>query len=260
MTMRFPKTLAAVERRERDTWALADAVLAECPLGGTRDRLADCAAELARQGYSYALRTLSNYRETAAAFPGTRERLGCSVDVCRLAQTPAMLAALVQMAARQRKELTADLVLEWSPVIRNAQAKEHERQRAKAREVAEGKVRKAEAEKLTATTPAARQRAERKLERAREEQNGAAAMPVPDPTAVKPEVVNTLLAYTRIVAAGAEAQAQAHEALALLEKTYDQFDPEQQQLIREAAQAAMNDWGTIVGYRRDRTSQRPAII
>lgn len=103
--MEFPKTLAAARKNDRDSWALADALLEELgpPTKGGRgirqsDRFAVCATELKDAGLDYSVKTLVEYRNVAHAFKPETRVLGLTITVAKAAGTPEVYAKAQELA------------------------------------------------------------------------------------------------------------------------------------------------------------------
>jgi hypothetical protein len=89
----FPKTLAAVEAVEADTWTLAEAILDEC--GTDNSVITACAAWLSEQGIQQDSSTLAQYARTAQSFSRERSR-EFPFSIYLKAGTPEVLAEAVK--------------------------------------------------------------------------------------------------------------------------------------------------------------------
>ena len=63
MAIKFPRVLAAVQKRERSQWEIGDALIAECgpaAKNGVHDgsyaKIVACSEELLRRGHDYSVR------------------------------------------------------------------------------------------------------------------------------------------------------------------------------------------------------------
>ena len=80
--MKFPRTIAAVQKRDRCMWEIGDALIAECgapPADGAKDgtyrRLEQAAQALEKlQLTEHSVKTLANIRRIAFAFPKRSRR------------------------------------------------------------------------------------------------------------------------------------------------------------------------------------------
>ncbi len=103
--MKFPRTIAAVQKRDRCMWEIGDALLAECgrpSVDGVKDgsweklELAVNAIEAAKVT-DYTVKTLSKIRSIAFAFSKDARRASLSWSAHADAGSPEMLSAVVRV-------------------------------------------------------------------------------------------------------------------------------------------------------------------
>lgn len=128
---KFPKTIAAVQKREKSLWEIGDALVAECGRpnessanDGSYERLEAAAAEingLHIEGYS--IDYLRKVRLCAYTFSPGRRHPGVSFSAHQEAKTPDRLDAIIGAAGS--KPVTRDHVRDVSSQLDEQQAQEY---------------------------------------------------------------------------------------------------------------------------------------
>ena len=107
---KFPRTIAAVQKRDRSLWEIGDALLAECGKpsehgvnDGSYAKLGQAAAEIeALKIADYSVKTLSRLRYIAFTFPRTSRKEVLSWQAHEVAGSPEMLDAVVKVSGKQK--------------------------------------------------------------------------------------------------------------------------------------------------------------
>lgn len=121
---KFPKTIAAIQRRDRSQWEIGDALLAETDVGGSHDELQEVAEELEHQKIEgYSIEHLRKLRATSHNFPSRARETSISWDAHKHAGSPEMLETIVKSAGS--KPVTRDLVRSMKPVIEQHQERKY---------------------------------------------------------------------------------------------------------------------------------------
>lgn len=136
--LRFPRTVAAAQKRDKCMWEIGDALLDECGIpstsgkqDGSRKKLELCAAELERElgASEYTTATLARLRDVSYAFPKGKggRRPSLSWTAHRDAGSPEELDEIVE--ASSGHPVTRDLVRAIKPLVKKAKAKAKREQR-----------------------------------------------------------------------------------------------------------------------------------
>ncbi len=122
--MKYPKTVAAIQKRDHSLWDIGDALLTETDVGGSHDELTEVAAELEHlkiDGYS--VERLRKLRAVAKNFPRRARRASMSWDVHCNAGSPEMLESIV--AGIGNKPVTRDRVRAIRQTVEERQARDY---------------------------------------------------------------------------------------------------------------------------------------
>jgi hypothetical protein len=130
----FPKTIAAVQRRDRCMWEIGEALLAECGPPSTNGKHDGSYAKLEAASQEiehlkiegYTVDYLAKIREVAHKFPSRIRNPGVSWAAHRSSGSPAMLGAILKAAGS--KPVTNAVVRSTRAAIEDRQAREYRKE------------------------------------------------------------------------------------------------------------------------------------